>query len=198
MAAVERLVRPEAYFAVSLRADGPIPGICSLQVLEMTLVGQSDGINITTLAPNLRSRFQIEMRPLGRPFESASQSWVSAESLRLAVSGIPVGEAMVSASAWVRDAAGARAAVPITWPGGIEGVHLQHYFAWRGDGSNPFSGSRVANNIDLVSTLLGEDRSLIAGIRTRGTGAALPVDNLRSTSRTPALTGAMNLLTVFR
>lgn len=189
--------RNEAYFAVNLRADGPIPGICSLQVLEMTLVGESRNGQVHSFAPHLRSRFQIELRPLGRPFDSASQSWLAAESLRLAASGVPVGEAMVAASGWVRNTADGRHAVPVTWPGGIEGVHLQHYFAWRGDGSTPFRRSQVANNIELVNLLLGEDHSLIAGIRARGVTSASTAD-ASSPNRATSLTAAANLFSIFR
>lgn len=192
-----RMQRPEVYFAVNLRADGPIPGICSVQLLEMTVVGESHDGQLSSLPSVQRTRFQIEMRPLGRPYESTTQSWLSSESLRLAVSGVPVGEAMVAASGWVRNIAGVRAAVPVTWPGGVEGVHLQHYFSWRGDGSSPFSRSQIANNIELVNVLLGEDRSMISGARGR-VSAPEVVPTSSAGARTGALTGAVNLLSVFR
>jgi hypothetical protein len=191
-----RNLRPELYFAVNLRADGPIPGLCSVQLLEMTIVGESRDGQVRPLPPHLRNRFQIEMRPLGRPFESSSQSWLSSESQRLAASGVPVGEAMVAASGWVRNVSEGRAAVPVTWPGGVEGVHLQHYFSWRGDGATPFTRSQVANNIELVNVLLGEDRSMIAGLRSRTGG--VETAPAPAASRNSALTGAVNLLSVFR
>ena len=169
----EQNSRDEVYFAVDLRADGPVPGLCSTQRLQLTLVGAGRNGRIVALEPHLRETFSIEMRPIGVMAAHATSSWLQSEVARLA-NAVPAGEATVAAAGWIRDRIATAQAVPITWPGGIEGVHLYHYFTWRGDGSNPFTSSAWANNTQLIAQLLGEDTSLISGVRSSNIAEVAP------------------------
>ena len=157
----------EVYFAVNMRLDGPVPGLCSTHLLELNMVGAGRDGQVVKLPTHVRDRFAVELRPIGRLPDFSRNAWMTQESSRLSVEGTPVGEAIVAASAWVRARSENATAVPITWPGGAEGIHLHHYFTWRGDGSNPFAGSAFLNNSELVAMLLSEDSLMIAGDRSQ-------------------------------
>ena len=181
----------EVYFAVNMRLDGPVPGLCSTHILELNMVGAGRDGQVVRLPSDVRDRFSVEMRPIGRLPELTRNVWLAQEAARLSTEGTPVGEAIVAAAAWVRNRSMNATAVPITWPGGAEGIHLHHYFTWRGDGSNPFAGSSFMNNSELVGLLLADDSVLIAGDRDErvanaglGTGSA-PI---------PARSGALSIL----
>jgi hypothetical protein len=181
----------EVYFAVNMRLDGPVPGLCSTHVLELNMVGAGRDGQVVKLPSHVRDRFAVEMRPLGRLPELTRNTWLSQEASRLAAEGTPVGEAIVAASAWVRNRSVNATAVPITWPGGAEGIHLHHYFTWRGDGSNPFAGSAFMNNAELVGLLLSDDSVMIAGDRAqRDASAAVEIGS----SPVAARSGALSIL----
>lgn len=181
----------EVYFAVNMRLDGPVPGLCSTHVLELNMVGAGRDGQVVKLPSHVRDRFAVEMRPIGRLPELTRNTWLAQEASRLASEGTPVGEAIVAASAWVRARSLNATAVPITWPGGAEGIHLHHYFTWRGDGSNPFAGSAFMNNSELVGLLLGDDAVMISGDRAQR-GAADPAET--AAAATPARAGALSIL----
>jgi hypothetical protein len=178
----------EVYFAVNMRMDGPVPGLCSTHVLEINMIGVGRDGQIVKLPAHVRDRFSVEMRPIGRLPELVRNTWLASEAARLAAEGTPTGEAIVAAAAWVRARSANATAVPVTWPGGAEGIHLHHYFTWRGDGSNPFAGSVFMNNADIVALLLGDDTVMISGDREARTAAPAEQD------ATPARVGALSVL----
>ncbi len=171
--------------------DGPVPGLCSTHVLEINMIGVGRDGQVVKLPMHVRDRFAIEMRPIGRLPELVRNTWLASEAARLAATGTPTGEAIVAAAAWVRARSQNATAVPITWPGGAEGIHLHHYFTWRGDGSNPFDGSAFMNNNDLVAMLLGDDTVMISGDRDARTAAV--AENVESATE-PARSAALSML----
>lgn len=179
----------EVYFAVNMRNDGPVPGLCSAHALEINMVGVGRDGQVVKLPSHLRERFSVEMRPLGRIPELTRNTWYAQEAARLTAEGTPVGEAIVSAAAWVRARSENATAVPITWPGGAEGIHLHHYFTWRGDGSNPFDGSAFLNNAELVALLLAENTALISGDRAQRAAYAA-----EAAAAEPLKAGALSVL----
>ena len=172
----------EVYFAVNLIADGPLPGLCSTHKLQLTIVGAGRNGQVVQIPDGSRPIFSLEMRPIGQVSYNTSNKWLLSEHTRLMISAIPVGEAIGSAASWIRENSGTAQAVPVTWPGGIEGVHLHHYFTWCGDGNNPFSGSQWATNTELITNLLGESTDLIAGFRSTPT---IPAPSVLSAQKRP-------------
>lgn len=138
----------ETYFAISLRHDGPVPGLCSMLILDIAVVGtwQRDRFEAVDA-----ESMTFRLRPIGGKFTSPSRPGLVALRDKLESDGETAGRALARAKEYVRTLAGSSRAVAVVWPGTADGGHVLHYFTHYGSEGSPFQLSTKMSTDELFA-----------------------------------------------
>ncbi|MGH8909650.1 MAG: 3'-5' exonuclease [Egibacteraceae bacterium] len=122
-----RRSRPDLYISADIEADGPIPGPYSMLSFGLCVAGTFDGVRWEARDPTATT-FYRELRPISDLVDERALAISGLNRAALARTGAEPATAMAEATAWVKEAAGARRPVLVAYPLSFDWMFLHWYW----------------------------------------------------------------------
>jgi len=148
----------DAYFSADVETDGPIPGPYSMLSFAIVYAGSFDGQRFER-PTHYEHTFYRELRPISEEFQQEALQVNGLDRARLCREGESPEDAMLDASSWVWQIAGAAKPVLVAYPLSFDWTWLYWYFIRFSKDGSPFGYSRC---FDLKTALAVKSSSPIA------------------------------------